>query len=64
MFAARGTRGAARAAGFGEGDDATEESFKLAVKVGLAAGTPFALGWHGASPVLPRNLAERKGLGR
>ena len=64
MFAARGTRGAAPAASFGEGDGTTEESFKLAIEVGLATGTPFAQGWHGASPVLPRNLPERKELGR
>ena len=63
MFAARGTRGAAPAASFGEGDGATEESFKLAVEVGLATGTPFAQGWHGASPVLPRNLPSGKDWG-
>ena len=64
MFAARGTRRTATAAGFGEAGGTAEEFFKLAIEIGLAAGTPFALGWHGASPVLPQNLLKRRGLGR
>ena len=48
----------------GESGGATKESFKLAVEVGLAAGTPFALGWHGASPnqAAPEQSAGERAL--